>query len=122
MKTKQAVLGILIHASLTVFVPAQENNTPSPEARVSAELVSITAKVLSVDIATRELTLKSPMGDVVTVVVSDQEKRLNEIRHGDEVTAKYYLGIAAELRPPTAEEQRQPFTFLKAKEGATTGG
>ena len=42
-------------------------------------------------------------------------KRLNEIKVGDQVTAEYYIGIAAELRPPTEEEKAQPFLVLEGE-------
>jgi len=121
MKTRHALLNILISAGLTASAYAQESKGPLPDQRIVRELLSITAKVLSIDIATRELTLKGPMGNLVTVVAGDKVKSLNEIRHGDEVTVKYYIGIAAELRPPTLEEQKQPFVILNAKETSTNG-
>ena len=76
------------------------------------KLVSVTAKVEAIDLAKREVTLKGPLGNVETVVVGDEVKRLNEIKVGDDVTAKYYIGIAAELRAPTEEEKKEPYKVM----------
>ncbi|HEX4826293.1 MAG TPA: hypothetical protein VFV19_18480 [Candidatus Polarisedimenticolaceae bacterium] len=76
------------------------------------QLVSVTAKVEAIDPAKREVTLKGPLGNVETVVVDDSVKRLDEIKVGDEVTAKYYIGIAAELRAPTDAEKAQPYVVM----------
>jgi hypothetical protein len=117
--TIQCGLGAaLLLISLAVRVPAQENKAPN--VRTVEELVSVTAKVQSIDLAKRELTLKGPLGNSETVVVSDKVKRLNEIKPGDEVTATYYLGMAAELREPTDEENKAPFVVLGGKGRASS--
>ena len=65
------------------------------------------ATVQAIDLEKRELTLKGPLGEVSTVTVDKAVKRLDEIKAGDQVTAKYYLSVAAELREPTDDEQRE---------------
>src|SRR5688572_16544423 len=75
-------------------------------------LVSMTAKVEAVDLEKRELTLKGPLGDVTTVTVDKAVKRLDEVKKGDEVTAKYYVSVAAELREPTPEEKENPIMMV----------
>ena len=86
-------------------------------------LISATATVQALDVEKRELTLKGPLGDVVTLTVDPAVKRLNEIKVGDEVTAKYYVSIAAELREPTAAEKEKPLVvtegMAKAPKGAS---
>ncbi|HEY0551989.1 MAG TPA: hypothetical protein VGF13_20470 [Verrucomicrobiae bacterium] len=76
-------------------------------------LVSATATVQAVDVEKRELTLKGPLGNVETLTVDPAVKRLNEIKVGDEVTAKYYVSIAGELREPTAEEKKNPLMIVE---------
>lgn len=86
-------------------------------------LISATAKVEEVNLEKRELTLKGPLGDSQTVTVDKAVKRLNEIKVGDNVTAKYYVSVAAELREPTAEEKANPIMVVegaaKAPQGAS---
>ena len=86
-------------------------------------LISVTATVQSLDLEKRELTLKGPLGDTVSVTVDQSVKRLNEVKVGDEVTAKYYVSVAAELREPTAAEKEKPLVvaegLAKAPKGAS---
>ena len=84
-------------------------------------LISATATVQAVDIEKRELTLKGPLGDVVTLTVDKEVKRLNEVKVGDEVTAKYYVSIAAELREPTEAEKEKPIMITEGMAKAPKG-
>jgi hypothetical protein len=84
-------------------------------------LISVTAKVEAVDVEKRELTLKGPLGDSVTLTVDKAVKRLNEIKSGDEVTAKYYISIAAELREPTDAEKEHPLMIADGMATAPKG-
>ncbi len=96
------------------FVSLYGQNTPA-HGNMSTEeevLVTLTAKVESMDLEKRELTLKGPLGDVVTVTVEKAVKRLDEVKPGDEVTAKYYVSVAAELREPTAAEKQSPIMIV----------
>lgn len=76
------------------------------------QLLTVTATVESVDVAKREVTLKGPEGNHVTLTVGDKVQRLNEVKAGDKVTVEYYIGIAGELRPPTEAEKAQPYVVL----------
>jgi hypothetical protein len=84
-------------------------------------LVTVTAKVETIDQAKREVTLKGPLGNVVTFVVDKRVKRLDEVKVGDEVTADYYVSLAGELRAPTEEEKRTPLTILDGAARAPKG-
>jgi hypothetical protein len=50
-------------------------------------------------------------------------QRLNEIKVGDDVTAEYYVSLAADVRLPSAEEKANPIKVLeetaKAPEGTS---
>jgi len=48
------------------------------------------------------VTRKGPLGNQITFTVEQRVKRLNKIKVGDDVTADYYISLAAELRQPTA--------------------
>ena len=121
-------LGGVLGTILALNAPAQETK-PSAPAPLSAErtiLLTVTAKVEAIDPAKREVTLKGPLGNVVTFVVDERVKRLNEVKVGDEVTADYYVSLAGELRAPTEDEKKTPLTVLaggaRAPKGATPAG
>ena len=119
-----AALGVLL--ALTAL--AQESK-PAAEKPLSAErtiLVTVTAKVEAIDQAKREVTLKGPLGNVVSFVADERIKRLNEVQVGDEVTADYYISLAGDLRAPTEEERNVPLTIIaggaRAPKGASPAG
>lgn len=101
-------------ALLALNALAQETKSASPPLSTErAILVSVTAKVEAVDQTKREVTLKGPLGNVVTFVVDERVKRLNEFKVGDEVTADYYVSLAGELRAPTKEEKKKPLFVVE---------
>ena len=121
-------LGAVLGATLALNAPAQDTKPAAPKP-LSAErtiLVTVTAKVEAIDQAKREVTLKGPLGNVITFVVDKRVKRLNEVKVGDEVTADYYVSLAGELRAPTEEEKQTPLTILagagRTPAGATPAG
>src|SRR4030095_8168198 len=100
-------------AIVGISLLAQAQNKPSMPRMTTEEevLVSVTATVEALNLDKREMTLKGPLGDSVTVTVDPAVKRLNEVKVGDEVTAKYYVSIAAELREPTEAEKKNPLVI-----------
>jgi hypothetical protein len=89
--------------------------------RKEAVLVTLTASVEAIDPATREVTLKGPLGNTATFTVDQRVKRLDEVKVGDLVRADYYISVAAEVRKPTAEERKHPLVVLDAAGKAPPG-
>jgi ribosomal 50S subunit-recycling heat shock protein len=71
-----------------------------PETVTRARLVTLTATVEAVDVAKRQVTLKGPEGNVVTITVGEQVKNLPQVQVGDKVVVKYYEAIAFRVVPP----------------------
>jgi hypothetical protein len=119
-KLTHLALATALAAANVASIWAAEKTTPTltPE---DAVLTSVTATVQAVDLAKRELTLKGPLGNVATLSVDKSAKRLDEVKVGDEITADYYVALAAEVRPPTAEEKESPLTVLDTKAKAPKG-
>jgi hypothetical protein len=117
------LFSVLLGAGLALNAPAQETKSTAAKP-LSAErslLVTVTAKVEAVDQAKREVTLKGPLGNVVTFVVDERVKRLKEVKVGDEVTADYYVSLSGELRAPTEDERNHPLTILEGGARAPKG-
>jgi hypothetical protein len=116
------VCAVLLTVGLLPNLPAQE--TPAtgsqPIRRVEKRHVIVTAEVTAIDPAKREITLKGPEGNEVTLVVSKAVKRLDEVQVGDSVQADYLVSVVAELRKPTPEEAEHPLVFLDAAGRTTT--
>lgn len=117
----QAVIGFVVTAVIAAVAIAEQ--VPTKKETVYS---TVTATVEDIDQATREVTLKTSLGNTVTFTAGPKIKRLNEVKVGDTVTATYYMSFAAELREPTAEEKKKPLTILtttaRAKDGDPTGG
>jgi hypothetical protein len=110
-------------AALALNTVAQEIKpaTPAPLSAERTILVSVTAQVTAIDQAKRLVTLKGPLGNVVTFGVDERVKRLNEVKVGDNVTADYYVSLAGELRAPTEEEKNHPLTTIEGGARAPKG-
>ncbi len=105
----------LLTASQSPDLLAQETAAPnSSMGRIEAVHVSLTAEVTAVNLATREVTLKGPQGNEVTVEAGPAVKRLDEVKVGDYVRVDYLVAVAAEVRPPTAEEAEHPLVITDA--------
>ena len=111
--------GILTLISLTLAACASGPEAPAaPRSRGEIGAIKISARVESVDLATRRITLKSPQGSPETYIAGPEVKRLAEIKVGDTVTLDYKVAAVAELREPTAEEKKTPVVVAEGAERA----
>lgn len=106
--------------------PAHDHAAKPTPAVGDELLLHVTATIEALNVATREVTLKGPAGNVYTFTVDPAVKRLAEFKVGDAVTLDYYASLAAELRAPTAEEKAEPLAVIKdaarAESGAPAAG
>lgn len=112
-KFAAGLLAGLLSLGISIPAPAQDSAGKKPLTRADLVLVSVTARVQAIDLDKREVTVKGPLGNVVTLEVDKRVKRLNEVKVGDDITADYYIAFAAELREPTAEEKANPLSLLQ---------
>ena len=104
------------------FLTQAQDSPKIPQLSTEDEvLISVTATVQAIDLEKRELTLKGPLGNVTTLTVDKAVKRLDEVKVGDDVTAKYYVSVAAELREPTDEEKQSPLVVAEGVAKAPKG-
>ncbi|MFN0243745.1 MAG: hypothetical protein ACKVWV_12715 [Planctomycetota bacterium] len=129
MKTnfvRRSFLGFVVIATAAACSTSKQSepatsSTSTPTTREETALATVTATVEAIDVAKREVTLRGPQGNVVTFVVDERVERLAEIRVGDQVTADYYVALAAELRAPTEEERAAPLVVVDARARAPKG-
>jgi hypothetical protein len=85
----------------------------------------MTATVVSIDVATRDVVLIDSNGKIHNINVSDQARNLDQVKVGDKVTAEYSEAISLQLKkrgtsgspPPTAQE-----AMIRSPKGAKPGG
>jgi hypothetical protein len=112
----------LLAASQGPSLFAQETAAPqnAPMGRTETMHATMSAEVTAIDLDKREVTLKGPQGNEVTLTVGDAVKRLDEVKVGDFVRVDYLVSMAAELRPPTPEEAQHPLVIMAAAGRAPT--
>ena len=76
-------------------------------------LLNYTGTITDIDYPFREMTLKDSQGNYETFYVDTKVQRFDEAKVGDKVSMDYYLGVDAEVRNPTPEEEQNPLVVLK---------
>ncbi len=93
---KLMVLGAA--ALLAASFNAAAADKPAPPKVAAASVVTMTATVQDIDVASRFVTLKDEDGKLRTVQVGEQVKNLAQVKVGDVVVARYVRAVALELK------------------------
>ena len=117
LKSTLALCLSALMLALPFSLQAEEPMSPETKDRIMA--ITIDAEITDVDTDTREVTLRGPMGDLVTIKVGDHIERLADFAVGDVVSTTYIASLEGELRAPTAEEIAEPWVELDAAAIAT---
>lgn len=88
-------LGILAIAA--VALPALAQQPAVVDARAAAEVATITARVEAVDLASRVVAVKGPLGRTVALKVDDRVKNLAQVKPGDEIVLRYVEAVSVAL-------------------------
>ena len=105
MKTFHRSTRCLITAVIALSTPllalAQQTEAPvnSTVHELGREDRTITATVVSVDQATRMVTLKGPKGKEETIQAGPEVQNLDKVQVGDQVTAHYQSAVAVQVMP-----------------------
>lgn len=108
---RKLMLMIICFAVGSINLYSQQNDEGLPPKELWSQ-ITIQASIEAIDLESREVTLKGPQGNLVTVEVDNRVKRLSEFRVGDVVTAEYWTYLKAEFREPTSEERNNPLVVL----------
>ena len=63
-----------------------------------AQTVKITATITAIDKATRDVTLKGPQGNELTITAGPEIKNFDKLKVGDQVDAQYVEALTLELK------------------------
>lgn len=113
MMKKTLILGVIFLITVSGMAFGGEPKERRPPKAVLRQ-VEMEATVDAVDYEKREVLLRGPAGDLVTVEAGDDVKRLNEVSVGDTVKTGFYTYLQAEFREPTADEKAAPVVILAA--------
>ncbi len=89
------------------------------DAAGAVDVTTVTAKIEAVDQANRTVTLKGPMGRVVTLKVGPEVKNLAQVKAGDELVVKYAEAVSLKLEKNV--EGRSATTTTTGPIGAPVG-
>jgi hypothetical protein len=79
-----------------------------------AELVTLTAEVTSLDVATRSITLSGPLGGHIAARVAPEVQNLDQVHVGELVELTYYQSVAV-----SAHKQGDPTPLFETAEVST---
>jgi hypothetical protein len=102
---------VILTALITLAVVPCSAEIRRPDKEKYSE-VKISAMVVAIDHDIREVTLASPMGNLVTFTAGPEIKRLHEVEVGDMVKAVYTTWTRAEFRDPTEDEKANPLEII----------
>jgi len=89
-------------AALITMMSIKKIQAQEIKGEVVGETVTVTATVLSVDQASRKVTIKTDSGKTYSFVAGDNVKNLAQVKKGDIITAKYTEALAYQIRKPGA--------------------
>ena len=120
MKKVQVIsVGVMFVLSLLAGGCATDQEKPTVE---RTRLEEINATVEKIDLEKRTVTLRAPMGNVLTISVDERVKNLPQVKVGDQVVVKYYESLAVRMAEPGDPELSSTSGLAGAKPGEMPAG
>jgi hypothetical protein len=121
------ILGVAVSVAIALPVAAQTGEvaaTSAPGKVGVAQTVDITATITAIDKATRDVTLKGPQGNEMTVTAGPKVRNFDKLKVGDQVAAKYVEALTLQLMKGGGQKvaRTEDIGGARAKEGAQPAG
>lgn len=118
-----AVSLVMTGSSLSAFAAHHESAEHSVAAELNtadtvwasggrAVIAEIEGEVIAVDLETREVAVRGPAGNFLTLAAREDGVDLSKIAVGDTIVADYIASVEAEVRAPTEEEAANPWVVM----------
>jgi hypothetical protein len=119
--------GLAISAAIGGPVAAQTGKVAAASAPGEvgiAQTVDVTATITAIDKATRDVTLKGPQSNEMTVTAGPKIRNFDKLKVGDQVKAKYVEALALQLVKGGGQTvaRTEQVGGARAKKGAQPGG
>lgn len=101
MQKLLVTLGFVAAAAIAIPAGAQTGAViagKGPGVAGVAQTIKITATITAIDKATRDVTLKGPQGNEVTVTAGPEVKKFDTLKVGDQVDVQYVEALTLELK------------------------
>ena len=123
IQTSLSLFVSLALLSASVFAAHHEGGDHAVAAEVSGDdvvwasggraiVAEVEGEVIAIDQETREVVVRGPAGNFVTLTARADGVDLSKIVPGDTIVADYVASIEAEVRAPTEEEEANPWVVL----------
>ncbi len=116
MKRVFATFGLL---ALALFVAA---TVMAQVKEIPGETIVKTATIEAINHGTREITIKGPEGNFVTITVPKEVQRFDSMKVGDTITARYYENVVLRLKKPGEKDVDTAKAADTRTPGARPGG
>lgn len=91
-------LALVLAAGATQAQSAAAVAGSGPGVAAAAQTMKVTATITAIDKATRDVTLKGPQGDIVTVTAGPDVRNFDRLKVGDRVALQYVEALTLELK------------------------
>ena len=101
MQKLATFIAFVVAAALAAPVAAQTGTAvvgKGPGMAGAAQTVKVTATITAIDAKTRDITLKGPQGNEVTVTAGLEVKNFAKMKVGDQVNIEYLEALTLELK------------------------
>lgn len=92
-----ATLALALVAGSAAAQTVQEKTTAGKGKVEVAQLVELNGVITALDVATRDVTLKTDQGEEISFTAGEEVKRLADLKVGDRVEIQYYESLALSL-------------------------
>jgi len=121
------VLGLAVSVAIALPVAAQTGEVVAASApgKVGvAQTLDVTATITAIDKATRDVTLKGPQGNEMTVTAGPKVRNFDKLKIGDQVNATYVEALTLQLVKGGGQKvaRTEDMGGARAKAGAQPGG
>jgi hypothetical protein len=106
-------------ASAIFSLPALSEDSAPVAGKERVMAITVDAEITGIDQESREVTLRTPLGDLVTVTAGDDIERLGDFAVGDVVSSTYIASLEGEVREPTEAEIAEPWIEIGAAAKST---
>ena len=101
---KRITLLFLLTASVSANVLADHHQAAEKPYIYASQSAQMNAVVEAINMETREVTLRGPQGNAVSMVVGEEARNLDQVEVGDIVSAEYVRSLSIEVLPGDGTE------------------
>jgi len=121
MKSRSALVTALLAVVLTL--PAAASAQADKPGAVLSEAVETVVVVREVNRETRKVTIETPGGERVIIVVPPEAQNLDQVKVGSKFRMRYLQSVAVYISPTGGQPEAVEHTEVQlAEKGATPGG